>query len=93
MLALLPYRLDRSGNGGIQGALNPTQMGEVMPAFSFEKISPPVRRGQQPPSPSPVKQRGILHQIVDRFAEARARRSADRAQSISARRKAKSAEK
>jgi hypothetical protein len=80
--------------GEIRGALNPT-MGEVMPAFSFEKISPPARRGQQPssPSPSPEKQRGIIHQIVDRFAEARARRGADKARSVSARRNVKSADK
>ena len=70
-----------------------------MPAFSFEKISPPARRGQQSSSsPSPKKQRGIIHQIVDRFAEARAKRnldkrSADKTRSVSARRNAKSADK
>jgi hypothetical protein len=69
-------------------------MGEVMPAFSFEKISPPARRGQQPSSsPSPKKQRGIIHQIVDRFAEARAKRAVNKARSVSARRNAKSADK
>jgi hypothetical protein len=73
-------------------------MGEVMPAFSFEKISPPARRGQQPSqpssqSPSPEKQRGFIHQIVDRFTEARARRGADKARSVSARRNVKSADK
>jgi hypothetical protein len=64
-----------------------------MPAFSFEKISPPARRGQQPSSSSPEKQRSFIHQIVDRFAEARARRGADKAHSVSARIKAKSADK
>ena len=44
-----------------------------MPAFTFEKISPPVRRG---PIPAIVKkQRGVIVQILDRFVEARVRRS------------------
>ena len=44
-----------------------------MPAFSFEKISPPVRRG---PVPAIVKkQRGVIVQILDRFVEARIKRS------------------
>ena len=44
-----------------------------MPAFSFEKISPPVRRG---PVPSIAKkQRGVIVQILDRFVEARVKRS------------------
>ena len=44
-----------------------------MPAFSFEKISPPVRRG---PVPSIAKkQRGIIVQVLDRFVEARVKRS------------------
>ncbi len=44
-----------------------------MPAFSFEKISPPVRRGPIPPIAK--KQRGVIIQILDRFAEARVKRS------------------
>ena len=44
-----------------------------MPAFSFEKISPPVRRGPIPPIAK--KQRGIIVQILDRFVEARVKRS------------------
>ena len=44
-----------------------------MPAFTFEKISPPVRRG---PVPSIAKkQRGVIVQMLDRFAEARVKRS------------------
>ena len=44
-----------------------------MPAFTFEKISPPVRRG---PIPSIArKQRGVIVQILDRFVEARVKRS------------------
>ena len=44
-----------------------------MPAFTFEKISPPVRR-----EPVPVvmkKRRGIIIQILDRLVEARIQRA------------------
>ena len=44
-----------------------------MPAFTFEKISPPVRRGPLPPIVK--KQRGVIVQILDRFVEARVKRS------------------
>ncbi|MEA2863889.1 MAG: hypothetical protein QOC84_1845 [Bradyrhizobium sp.] len=44
-----------------------------MPAFTFEKISPPVRRG--PAAPVAKKQRGAIVQIVDRFVEARVKRT------------------
>jgi hypothetical protein len=44
-----------------------------MPAFTFEKISPPSRRGPVPPAAK--KQRGIIAQILDRFVEARIKRS------------------
>jgi len=44
-----------------------------MPAFTFEKISPPVRRGQLPPVVK--KQRGVIVQILDRFVEARVKRA------------------
>ena len=44
-----------------------------MPAFTFEKISPPIRRG---PLPSIAKkQRGVIVQMLDRFAEARVKRT------------------
>jgi hypothetical protein len=44
-----------------------------MPVFTFEKISPPVRRG---PVPSIAKkQRGVIVQILDRFVEARVKRT------------------
>ena len=44
-----------------------------MPAFTFEKISPPARRG---PIPSiEKKQRGVIVQILDRFVEARVKRA------------------
>ena len=44
-----------------------------MPAFSFEKISPPVRRSAAPAADK--KQRGVIVQILDRFAEVRVKRS------------------
>ena len=44
-----------------------------MPAFTFEKISPPVRRGPIPPIVK--KQRGLIVQILDSFVEARVKRS------------------
>jgi hypothetical protein len=47
-----------------------------MPAFTFEKISPPVRRG---PIPTIVKkQRGLIVQILDSFVEARVKKSEQR---------------
>jgi hypothetical protein len=44
-----------------------------MPAFMFEKISPPVGRGPIPPIAQ--KQRGVITQILDRFVEARLKRT------------------
>ncbi|WP_027556906.1 hypothetical protein [Bradyrhizobium sp. Cp5.3] len=44
-----------------------------MPAFTFEKISPPVRRA--PAATTPKKPRGVISQMIDRFAERRARRA------------------
>jgi hypothetical protein len=44
-----------------------------MPAFSFEKISPPVRRGPLPPIAR--KQRGVIVHILGRLVEARVKRS------------------
>ena len=45
-----------------------------MPVFTFEKISPPMRR--VPDSDAAAeKPRGVLTQLVSRFVEARARRA------------------
>ena len=44
-----------------------------MPAFTFEKISPPIRRG--PIASIEKKQRGVIVQMLDRFAEARVKRA------------------
>jgi hypothetical protein len=43
-----------------------------MPAFTFEKISSRIRRGS--PVVAVKKQRGVIVQILDRFAEARLKR-------------------
>ncbi len=43
-----------------------------MPAFTFEKIEPPVP--EEPTSPVVKQQRGVLVQILDRLAETRIRR-------------------
>jgi hypothetical protein len=62
-----------------------------MPAFTFEKISPPVRRGPLPPIVK--KQRGVIVKILDRFVEARVKRSSLRQEkNVIARRRAKPAE-
>jgi len=44
-----------------------------MPSFTFEKISPPARRA--PAVTTPKKPRGLISQMIDRFAERRARRT------------------
>ena len=44
-----------------------------MPAFTFEKISPPTTRG--PVAPIGRKRRGVIVQILDRFVEARVKRT------------------
>ena len=45
-----------------------------MPVFTFEKISPPIRRV---PSAAPVteKPRSVIVQFLDRFVEARVKRT------------------
>ena len=44
-----------------------------MPAFMFEKISPPAHRA--PAATTPKKPRGLISQMIDRFVERRARRA------------------
>ena len=44
-----------------------------MPAFTFEKITPPGRRA--PTAATPKKPRGLISQMIDRFAERRVRRA------------------
>jgi hypothetical protein len=56
---------------------NSTKRGYTMPAFTFEKISPPVRGPVAPASTSPTeqRQRGIIVQVLGRFVEARVNRT------------------
>ena len=58
-----------------------------MPVFTFEKISPPVRRGPIPPIVK--KQRGVIVQILNRFVEARVRRAVREENGVVARRQQK----
>ena len=53
---------------------------ETMPAFTFEKISPPVRGTPVPSSAPVVRQhsKGIIVQIVERFVELRVKRTMQR---------------
>jgi hypothetical protein len=44
-----------------------------MPSFTFEKISPPVRRA--PAATTPTKPRGLIQQVIARVAERRAKRA------------------
>ena len=60
-----------------------------MPAFSFEKISPPTGRGPIPPIVK--KQRGVIVQILDRFVEARVKRNSRKEKGVIARRQKKPA--
>jgi hypothetical protein len=61
-----------------------------MPVFTFEKISPPVRHG--PLAPIAKKQRGVIVQILDRFVEARVKRTMSAEKAVIARRQRKPAE-
>jgi hypothetical protein len=54
-----------------------------MPAFTFEKISSPVRRGPAPPMVK--KQRGVIVQVLGRFVGAHVKRSLSEEQSVIAR--------
>jgi hypothetical protein len=56
-----------------------------MPAFTFEKISPPpAGRGPIPPVAN-KKQRGVIVQMLDRFVEARVKRNLREDKSVIAR--------
>jgi hypothetical protein len=54
--------------------------GMLMPAFSFEKILPAAPGAAEAPTPTKIdektdkKPRGVIVQVLDRIAEARARR-------------------
>ena len=46
-----------------------------MPVFTFEKISPPLRRVDST-APDAEKPRSVIVQFLDRFVEARVKRTA-----------------
>ena len=57
-----------------------------MPAFTFEKISPPTDRASVPVPPvANKKQRGVIVQMLDRFAEARVKRTLKEGKGVIAR--------
>jgi hypothetical protein len=65
--------------GEMPGSVQLNVEGNVMPAFTFEKLSPPTARGA-PPVPAPVvaapkKPRRLLGHMIDRFVEARVRKN------------------
>jgi len=51
-----------------------TKRGYTMPVFTFEKISPQDNRTPIPPVAN-KKQRGVVVKMIDRFVEARVKRS------------------
>ena len=53
-----------------------------MPAFTFEKISPPPSRGPLPATAK--KQRGVIVQVLDRFVGVRVKRTETEEKSIAA---------
>ena len=71
-------------SGRLQECFNSTKRGYTMPAFTFEKISPPADRGLIPPVAN-KKQRGVIVQILDRFAEKRVKRSLQEEKGVIAR--------
>src|SRR5260370_13860784 len=56
-------RLFQRDRGKFQGCFNSAPRGYTMPAFTFEKISPPVRRGPLPPTAT--KHRAALVKRLD----------------------------
>ena len=59
-----------------------------MPAFTFEKLSPPTRRVANAPV-ADKKQRGVISSMLDRLTEARSKRRTSKERTVSARKKPK----
>jgi len=59
-----------------------------MPAFTFEKLSPPARRAASAPA-AEKKQRGVISSILDRLAESRSKRRPKQERTGPARKKPK----
>ena len=47
-----------------------------MPVFTFEKISPPMRRVSLSPTPAVEKPRSVIGQIINRLVDKRVKRTA-----------------
>ena len=62
-----------------------------MPAFTFEKLSPPARRASNAPA-ADQKRRGAISSVLDRLAGARGKRSPQKERAVSARKQPKSQE-
>jgi hypothetical protein len=63
-----------------------------MPAFTFEKISPPARPAPAGNVADPAevrKQRGVIVQMLDRFVETRVKRTLRKEKGVIARREPK----
>jgi len=62
--------IERDGAGGnFQEWFRLNDEWIAMPAFTFEKISPPPRR--TPNAPADKKRRGVIGQVLDRFSATR----------------------
>src|SRR3954451_4851844 len=72
---------------GFRECFNSTTRGYTMPVFTFEKISPPVRRG--PIVPIANEQRGVIVQILGHFVEKRVKRKLRKDKGVIARHRPK----
>ncbi len=68
----LPSTKSDSDKGKRLECLNSAARRYTMPAFMFEKISPPV--SSTPAAPTTRKRRGVIVRILDRFVDARVKR-------------------
>jgi hypothetical protein len=59
-----------------------------MPAFTFEKLSPPGRRAANAPA-ADKKQRGVISSMLDRLTGARSKRRLSKEHTASTRKKPK----
>jgi hypothetical protein len=71
---------------------NSTAREYTMPAFTFEKLSPPARRVANAPA-ADKKRRGVISSMLDRLAESRSKRRSAKERTVSARKKPKAQEK
>lgn len=60
-----------------------------MPAFTFEKLSPPARRAPTNAPAADKNPRGVISSILDRLTEQRSKRRTQRERTVSAHKKPK----